>query len=73
MKDTESLEQRISELETKVMFQDDSIDQLNHSIVEHHKDISRLTRIIDALNSQMEDLRQPNIIDASMETPPPHY
>ncbi|MGX5174504.1 SlyX family protein [Aliikangiella sp. IMCC44653] len=68
-----NLEQRVEELETKVMFQDDLIEQLNDSIVRQLEDIKKLTKMIDNLNSQMEDIAQPNVIDANLETPPPHY
>lgn len=64
---------RLEELETKLMFQEDVIDQLNHSIIDQQNDIKRLTHIIEQLNTQVEDMKQPNVIDANLETPPPHY
>jgi SlyX protein len=67
------LEKRVEELETKVMFQDDLIDQLNDSIVKQLEDIKKLTKLVENLNSQMEDIAQPNVIEANLETPPPHY
>ncbi|TQV86749.1 SlyX family protein [Aliikangiella coralliicola] len=69
----ESATNRIEELETKMMFQEDLIEQLNQSIISQQQDIRKLTQIIERMNTQLEDLRQPNVIDASLETPPPHY
>ena len=64
---------RLEELETKLMFQEDTIEQLNNSIIDQQKDIKRLTHIVEQLTTQVEDMKQPNVIDANLETPPPHY
>ncbi|MCW8876943.1 MAG: SlyX family protein [Kangiellaceae bacterium] len=64
---------RVEELETKLMFQEDVVEQLNNSIIAQQKDIKRLTHIIEQLTTQVEDMKQPNVIDANLETPPPHY
>ena len=64
---------RLEDLETKIMFQEDIIDQLNNSIIDQQNDIKRLTHIIERLTTQVEDMKQPNVIDANLETPPPHY
>ncbi len=68
-----NLSARVMELETKVMFQDDLIEKLNHSLIEQQNDIKQLTKVLERLNTQLEDIQSPNIIDANLETPPPHY
>lgn len=73
MTNSKELDKRVEELETKITFQDDLIEQLNQSIITQQQDIRRLTLLIERLNSQIEDIRQPDIADASQETPPPHY
>ncbi len=73
MENTQEYVMRIEELETKIMFQDDLIDKLNQSLVEQHQDIKRLTRIVERMANQLDDAREPDVIDQSMETPPPHY
>ena len=64
---------RIEELETKIMFQDDLIEKLNQSLIEQQQDIKRLTIIVERMANQIDDAREPGVIDQSMETPPPHY
>jgi len=70
---SEELNERIENLETKIMFQDDLIEQLDQSLINQQNDIKKLTLLVERLNSQLEDIQQPNIADASQETPPPHY
>lgn len=73
MTDLTELENRIDTLETKIMFQDEVIEQLNQSLVLQHLDFKKLTHLVERLNAQLEDIQQPNIAAASDETPPPHY
>ncbi|WP_210330266.1 SlyX family protein [Aliikangiella sp. G2MR2-5] len=70
---TDLLESRIEELETKLMFQEELVDQLNHSLILQQKDINKLISLIEKLNAQVDSLQEPNVIDANLETPPPHY
>jgi SlyX protein len=69
----DNLEQRIENLESRLMFQDDLIEQLNQSLIEQHLDIRKLTLMVERMSHQLEDIQQPLIADASEETPPPHY
>ena len=73
MNNTQELNDRIEDLETKSMFQDELIEQLNQSIITQQSDIRKLTLLVERLNFQLNDIQQPNIADASQETPPPHY
>lgn len=71
--DIETLQTRVEELEMKVTFQDDLIEKLNQSLVQHHNDIRTLTRMVEKMGNDMQDLQQNTVIDQSQETPPPHY
>lgn len=73
MSSNDEIINRVQELETKVMFQDDLIEKLNNSIIEQQKDIRRLTQLLERMAVQLEDIQQPNVLDANLETPPPHY
>ena len=73
MNSPEELNDRIDNLETKIMFQDELFEQLNQSIINQQKDIQKLTLLVERLTSQLDDMQQPNIADASQEAPPPHY
>lgn len=68
------LEKRICDLEMKLSFQDDTIDQLNNAIVEQQKIIEdqkvQLTYMINRIKSMQAGS---NIASEAEETPPPHY
>ena len=73
MNNPEEINDRIENLETKIMFQDELIEQLNQSLINQQSDIRKITLMVERLNSQVVDMQQPNIADASQESPPPHY
>ena len=73
MNNSEEINDRIENLETKIMFQDDLIEQLDQSLINQQNDIRKLTLLVERLSSQVTDMQQPNIADVSQEAPPPHY
>jgi SlyX protein len=73
MNNPEEINDRIENLETKIMFQDELIEQLNQSLINQQSDIRKIALMVERLNSQVVDMQQPNIADASQESPPPHY
>jgi len=73
MHETKELTNRLESLETKTMFQDDLIEQLNQSLINQQSDIQKLTLLVARLNAQLDDIQQPNIANTSQEAPPPHY
>ncbi|UQY33880.1 SlyX family protein [Pseudomonas fulva] len=65
------LEERIVELESRLAFQDDTIQALNDALVEQQKLIERLQVQMQALAKRQEEV---NPFSASQdEAPPPHY
>ncbi len=65
------MEQRIIELEKKVAFQDQEINDLNNALMEHHKQLEALTK---KLNSFKVKLESGSLVkDIKDEEPPPHY
>jgi uncharacterized coiled-coil protein SlyX len=67
------LEERLTEIELRVAFQDDTIQQLNDVIVRQQHDIEQLTEELQLLKQQMQILAPSLVVDQSQETPPPHY
>lgn len=67
------LEERLTEIESRVAFQDDTIQQLNDVIVRQQHDIEQLTEALQLLKQQMQTLAPSLVVDQSQETPPPHY
>jgi SlyX protein len=65
----DSLEQRIIELETRLSYQDHTIEQLNEVVTAQQRQIDRLEQALRALHgSDASGIRRPD-----EETPPPHY
>ncbi|MCW1936197.1 hypothetical protein EGJ86_02880 [Pseudomonas sp. o96-267] len=67
-----SLESRIMELESRLAFQDDTIQALNDELVEQSKRIERMQLQLAVLARRQEELSgQAGITED--EAPPPHY
>ncbi|MEW5756223.1 MAG: SlyX family protein [Pseudomonadota bacterium] len=68
-----SMEDRIIELETRLAFQEDTLQQLNDIVTRQQDQIDLLHRRLLTLTDQMRSLAPSNIAPQSEETPPPHY
>ena len=66
-------ESRLTELETKVAYQEDSVQQLNEVVISMQKQIDSLELTCQALKERLRDMSGmlSNISDA--EEKPPHY
>ena len=71
MSDVKTLSDRIDVLETRLMFQDVTIETLNQTITEQWLKIDALTRQVAALNERLQEAeaRAPR----ATNEPPPHY
>ena len=67
------MESRIIELETKLAFQDDLLNDLNDVVAEQSQTVSMLIRELYELRQVVKNLSPSNIASQSEETPPPHY
>jgi SlyX protein len=71
MNDAKSLSERVDALETRLTFQDETIEALNQTITAQWLKIDALTRQIAALSERLEQA-EAQAPGASNE-PPPHY
>ena len=71
MSDEKTLGDRIDVLETRLAFQDETIETLNKTITEQWLTIDALTRQLKALGERLE-LAESRMPGAANE-PPPHY
>jgi SlyX protein len=71
MSDLKTLGDRIDVLETRLTFQDETIETLNKTITAQWQQIDALTRQIAALSERLQEA-EANAPAAANE-PPPHY
>ncbi|GLQ11825.1 protein SlyX [Devosia yakushimensis] len=65
------LVERLEALETRIAFQDQTIEELNATITAQWRVIDGLTRKLTTLEEQVRS--GTHIADPSAEPPPPHY
>ncbi|MGA4637129.1 SlyX family protein [Pseudomonas solani] len=68
-----SLEERINELETRLAFQDDTIQALNDVLVMQQRVVERLQLQLAALAKRQEELVGQFGGGGDDDVPPPHY
>ena len=66
-------EDRIAELEMKLTFQDNLLEELNQSLVEQQFVIDKMQVQLRYLAAKLKDMQPSNIASRAEETPPPHY
>jgi len=71
MSDNKTLSERIDALETRLMFQDETIETLNKTITEQWKQIDALTRQIAVLGERLREAE--TRVPGAANEPPPHY
>ena len=71
MTDLNSLSERIDALETRLTYQDETIETLNATITAQWKQIDALTRQVASLGERLQEAES-NGGEVSNE-PPPHY
>ena len=67
------IEERIAELESRLAFQDDTLQALNDELVRQQRDIERLQLLVSALSQRQAELQTQIGIEGGEEAPPPHY
>ncbi|MEI5640241.1 MULTISPECIES: SlyX family protein [unclassified Pseudoalteromonas] len=67
------LENRITELEAKIAFQDDTIETLNDELKTHQQRMAKMQRQIELLAEKIKEGKDPGMMPQHQEPPPPHY
>ncbi|WP_432470728.1 SlyX family protein [Amphritea sp. HPY] len=66
-------QQRLDDLESRLAFQEDSLDKMSDVMARQSLEIDKLTRMVKHLNQQVKTLGSDNISAPEDEAPPPHY
>ena len=67
------LEDRLTELEVKLAFVDDTMATLNATVSEHDRVLSSLRLAVEQMRAELTGVRTALSHDARDEPPPPHY
>ncbi|WP_418139669.1 SlyX family protein [Oceanimonas smirnovii] len=65
--------QRLEQLETRLAFQDDTIELLNQEIAAQGGEIALLKLQLSLLSKKFKEIQPGQIASQAEETPPPHY
>ena len=71
MSDARTLSDRIDVLETRLTFQDETIETLNKAVTAQWQQIDALTRQVAALSERLQEAE--SNAPGSANEPPPHY
>ncbi|MGV6827183.1 MAG: SlyX family protein [bacterium] len=67
------MEEQITDIQARLMFQEESLDSLNRTIAMQEQLIMRLIRDVEELQEQVRELSPSPLEGMGPEPPPPHY
>lgn len=67
------VDEQISELQTKVAFQEDTIEQLNQALADQQQQIELLEYKLKHVIDKLKQLEPASVGSEGDEPPPPHY
>lgn len=67
------MENRIIDLESKLAFQDETINDLNEVITDQQHQLDQLREEIRLLNLRISSVAENSSVSEEKEPPPPHY
>lgn len=68
-----TLESRIAELETRISFQEQAINELSDALAQSRIETGQMAERLRRLLEDLSALRSASLLDVASEPPPPHY
>lgn len=68
-----SVDDRLAELESRVAFQEQMIDQLNDVVANQDKILIDMSQVVKMLNQKLNQSREGAHQIETVDAPPPHY
>lgn len=67
------MEERLIELESRLSFQEHTLQELNDIVVAQQQELTALRLALQELDRRLRALTPPPLAGAEEEAPPPHY
>lgn len=70
---TDPIERRLTELETRISFQEHTLAEMSDALAEARIQGYRQTKLLQRALEELKTLRAQQPADSGVEPPPPHY